>query len=146
VLTATDFPSLTSSCENGVLVRQTIRRFHCTERTSDAIGWLRESIDINPLPPALAYLASAYALQGDDLRARRTLSEFARRQPHETLATFGGRVLADHQILPGSRVFEGLRKAGLRETKANRDRCARECVAQRRMHYFPGQSGRRAAS
>jgi TolB-like protein/ribosome-associated translation inhibitor RaiA len=84
--------------------------------TSEAIGWLKESIDINPLPPALAYLASAYALQGDDLRARRILSEFARRRPHETLATFGRRVLADHQILPGSRVFEGLRKAGLRET------------------------------
>jgi TolB-like protein len=84
--------------------------------TSEAIGWLKESIDINPLPPALAYLASAYALRGDDLRARCTLSEFARRRPQETLATFGGRVLADHQILPGSRVFEGLRKAGLRET------------------------------
>jgi tetratricopeptide (TPR) repeat protein len=83
--------------------------------TIEAIGWLKESIDINPLPPALAYLASAYALQGDDLRARRTLREFARRRPHETLATFGRHVLADHQILRGSRVFEGLRKAGLRE-------------------------------
>jgi tetratricopeptide (TPR) repeat protein len=74
--------------------------------TSEAIGWLKESIGINPLPPALAYLASAYALQGYDLRARQTLSEFARRRPHETLATFGRRVLADHQILPGSRLRE----------------------------------------
>lgn len=83
--------------------------------TAEAIGWLKDSIDINPLPPTLAYLASAYALQGDDLRARRTLSEFVRWRPHETLATFSRRVFADHQIPPGSFVFEGLRKAGLRE-------------------------------
>jgi TolB-like protein len=82
---------------------------------TEAIGWLNEAIDINPLAPALAYLASAYALQGDNLRAHRLLGEFARKQPRETLTTFGRRVLADHQILPGSRVFEGLRKAGLRE-------------------------------
>lgn len=82
---------------------------------TEAISWLNEAIDINPLAPALAYLASAYALQGDDSRARHLLGEFVRKQPCETLTTFGRRVLADHQILPGSRVFEGLRKAGLRE-------------------------------
>jgi hypothetical protein len=49
------------------------------------------------------------------LRAHRLLGEFVRKQPRETLTTFGRRVLADHQIFPGSRVFEGLRKAGLRE-------------------------------
>ena len=82
---------------------------------TEAIGWLNESIGVNPLPPALAYLASAYALLGDDLQARSVLCDFTRWRPHETLTTFGRRLLADHQILPGSRVFEGLRKAGLRE-------------------------------
>ncbi|WP_298261914.1 winged helix-turn-helix domain-containing protein [Bradyrhizobium sp.] len=82
---------------------------------TEAIGWLNESIAVNPLPPALAYLASAYALLGDDVHARSALRDFTRCRPHETLTTFGRRLLADHQILPGSRVFEGLRKAGLRE-------------------------------
>ncbi len=80
-----------------------------------AIRWLNESIGLNPLPPALAYLAAAYALDGDEARARSALMEFKRRRPRETLRSFGRRTLADHQILPGSRVFEGLRKAGLRE-------------------------------
>ena len=82
---------------------------------AEAIGWLNESIGVNPLPPALAYLASAYALLGDEVHARSALRDFTRLRPHETLSTFGRRVLADHQILPGSRVFEGLRKVGLRE-------------------------------
>jgi adenylate cyclase len=79
-----------------------------------AIRWLNESIGLHPLPPALAYLAAAYALIGDDIGARSTLAEFGKMRPHETLRTFGHRVFADHQILPGSRVFEGLRRAGLR--------------------------------
>jgi adenylate cyclase len=82
---------------------------------AQAIRWLNESIGLNPLPPALAYLAAAYALNGDDARSRSALSEFRRMRPRETLRGFGRRTLADHQILPGSRVFEGLRKAGLRE-------------------------------
>ena len=82
---------------------------------TQAIRWLNESIGLNPLPPALAYLAAAYALNGDDMRARRALSEFRRMQPNETLQAFGQRVFADHRILPRSRVFEGLRKAGLRK-------------------------------
>lgn len=82
---------------------------------AEAIRFLNESIGLNPLPPALAYLASAHALNGDEARARSTLCEFMRAQPHETLGSFGRRLLADHQILPGSLVFEGLRKAGLRE-------------------------------
>jgi DNA-binding response OmpR family regulator/TolB-like protein len=82
---------------------------------AEAIRFLNESIGLNPLPPALAYLASAHALNGDDARARSTLCEFMRAQPHETLGSFGRRLLADHQIFPGSLVFEGLRKAGLRE-------------------------------
>jgi DNA-binding response OmpR family regulator/TolB-like protein len=82
---------------------------------TEAIKWLNESIGLNPLPPALAYLAAAYALNGDDARARNALREFRRKRPHETLSSFGRRLLADHQILAGSRVFEGLRKAGLRE-------------------------------
>jgi hypothetical protein len=64
--------------------------------------------------PALAYLAAAYGLIGTTPR-RAALREFRRRRPRGTLRTFGRRTLADHQILPGSRVFEGLRKAGLRE-------------------------------
>jgi DNA-binding response OmpR family regulator/TolB-like protein len=80
-----------------------------------AIRWLNESIGLNPLPPALAYLAAAYALSGDETRARHALGEFRRMRPRETLWGFKRRTLADHQILPGSRVFEGLRKAGLRE-------------------------------
>jgi adenylate cyclase len=83
--------------------------------TAEAIRWLNQSIGINPLPPALAYLASAYALEGDDRRASSVLNEFTRQRPHDTLRSFGQRLFADHQILPGSRVFEGLRKAGLRE-------------------------------
>jgi DNA-binding response OmpR family regulator/TolB-like protein len=82
---------------------------------TQAIRWLNESIGLNPLPPALAYLAAAYALNGDDMRARSALNEFRRMQPNETLQAFGQRVFADHWILPGSRVFEGLRKAGLRK-------------------------------
>jgi DNA-binding response OmpR family regulator/TolB-like protein len=82
---------------------------------AQAIRWLNESIGLNPLPPALAYLAAAYALSGDETRARNALGEFRRMQPRETLRGFKRRTLADHQILPGSRVFEGLRKAGLRE-------------------------------
>jgi DNA-binding response OmpR family regulator/TolB-like protein len=82
---------------------------------AQAIRWLNESIGLNPLPPALAYLAAAYALSGDETRARNALAEFRRMQPRETLRGFKRRTLADHQILPGSRVFEGLRKAGLRE-------------------------------
>ncbi len=82
---------------------------------AQAIRWLNESIGLNPLPPALAYLAAAYALGGDETRARNALGEFRRMQPRETLGGFKRRTLADHQILPGSRVFEGLRKAGLRE-------------------------------
>lgn len=81
----------------------------------EAVKWPNESIGLNPLPPALAYLAAAYALNGDDARARSTLREFSRKRPHETLASFRRRLLADHQIVPGSRIFEGLRKAGLRE-------------------------------
>jgi adenylate cyclase len=80
-----------------------------------AIRWLNESIGLHPLPPALAYLAAAYALIGDDGRARSALCEFGRVCPCETLRTFEQRVFADHQILPGSRVFEGLRKAGLQQ-------------------------------
>ena len=83
--------------------------------TAKAIRWLNESIGLHPLPPALAYLAAAYALIGDDMWARSTLGEFARMQPRETLRAFERRIFADHQILPGSPVFEGLRKAGLKE-------------------------------
>jgi hypothetical protein len=54
-------------------------------------------------------------MNGDDARARSALMEFKRLRPRETLQSFGRRTLADHQILPSSRVFEGLRKAGLRE-------------------------------
>jgi tetratricopeptide (TPR) repeat protein len=46
-----------------------------------AIRWLNESIGLNPLPPALAYLAAAYALDGDEARARSALMEFKRRGP-----------------------------------------------------------------
>jgi hypothetical protein len=67
------------------------------------------------LLPTVAYLAAAYAMNGDDARARSALMEFKRLRPRETLQSFGRRTLADHQILPSSRVFEGLRKAGLRE-------------------------------
>jgi adenylate cyclase len=80
-----------------------------------AIRWLNESIGLHPLPPALAYLAAVYALIGDDRRAQSALFEFARMQPRETLQAFARRIFADHQILPGSRVFEGLRRAGLKE-------------------------------
>ena len=80
-----------------------------------AIRWLNKLIGQHPLPPALAYLAAAYALIGDEIRVRSALREFARMQPRETLWAFARRTLADHQILPGTRVFEGLRKAGLRE-------------------------------
>jgi tetratricopeptide (TPR) repeat protein len=83
-------------------------------KNAEAIRLLNESIGLHPLPPALAYLAAAYALSGDDARARSTLCEFRRVRPRETLREFGRRTLADHQILSGSRVFEGLRKAGLR--------------------------------
>ena len=82
---------------------------------AQAIRWLNELIGQHPLPPALAYLAAAYALIGDEIRARSALREFVRMQPRETLWAFARRTLADHQILPGTRVFEGLRKAGLRE-------------------------------
>lgn len=82
---------------------------------TQAIRWLNESIGLHPLPPALAYLAAAYALDGDDGRARSALCEFRRMRPHETLGAFGHRTLADHQILPGSRVFAGLQRAGLPE-------------------------------
>jgi TolB-like protein/Tfp pilus assembly protein PilF len=84
-------------------------------KDASAICWLNESIGLNPTPPALAYLAAAYGLIGDDAQARAALREFRRRRPRETLRTFGCRTLADHQILPGSRMFDGLRKAGLRE-------------------------------
>jgi DNA-binding response OmpR family regulator/TolB-like protein len=80
-----------------------------------AIRWLNEAIGLNPLLPTVAYLAAAYALNGDDARATSALMEFKRLRPRETLQSFGRRTLADRQILPGSRVFEGLRKAGLRE-------------------------------
>jgi tetratricopeptide (TPR) repeat protein len=80
-----------------------------------AIRWLNEAIGLNPLLPTAAYLAAAYALNGDDARATSALMEFKRLRPRETLQSFGRRTLADRQILPGSRIFEGLRKAGLRE-------------------------------
>jgi TolB-like protein/Tfp pilus assembly protein PilF len=82
---------------------------------AQAIRWLNQSIGLHPLPPALAYLAAAYAIEGDDAQARNALYEFRRMRPRETLRAFGRRTLADHRILPGSRVFEGLRKAGLPE-------------------------------
>jgi hypothetical protein len=53
-----------------------------------AIRWLNESIGLNPLPPALAYLAAAYALSGDETRARHALGEFRRMPPRETLWGF----------------------------------------------------------
>ncbi len=48
-----------------------------------AIRWLNELIGLNPLPQALAYLAAAYALSGDETQARRALSEFRRMRPRE---------------------------------------------------------------
>ena len=84
-------------------------------QSEKAIRWLNELIGLHPLAPALAYLAAAYALIGDDVQAQSTLAEFVRIRPRETLRTFGQRVFADHQILPGTRVFEGLRRAGLRQ-------------------------------
>jgi TolB-like protein len=83
--------------------------------TAPAIRLLSESVGLNPLPPALAYLAAAHAWNGDEGQSRHALHEFRRLRPHETLRTFGKRLLADHQVIPGSRLFEGLRMAGLPE-------------------------------
>jgi hypothetical protein len=76
---------------------------------------LNGSVGLNPLSPALAYLAAAHAWNGDKGQARSALYEFRRMRPCETLRTFGERLLADHQVIPGSRLFEGLRMAGLPE-------------------------------
>ena len=83
--------------------------------TAPAIRLLNESVGLNPLSPALAYLAAAHAWNGDEGQARSALYEFRRIRPCETLRTFGERLLADHQVIPGSRLFEGLRMAGLPE-------------------------------
>jgi tetratricopeptide (TPR) repeat protein len=83
--------------------------------TAPAIRLLNESVGLNPLSPALAYLAAAHAWNGDKGQARSALYEFRRMRPYETLRTFGERLLADHLVIPGSRLFEGLRMAGLPE-------------------------------
>ncbi len=83
--------------------------------TAPAIRLLNESVGLNPLSPALAYLAAAHAWNGDEGQARHALCEFRRMRPRETLRSFGERLLADHQVIPGSRLFEGLRMAGLPE-------------------------------
>jgi hypothetical protein len=83
--------------------------------TAPAIRLLNESVGLNPLSPALAYLAGTHAWNGDEEQARSALYEFRLMRPNETLRTFGERLLADHQVIPGSRLFEGLRMAGLPE-------------------------------
>jgi DNA-binding response OmpR family regulator/TolB-like protein len=81
---------------------------------AEAIRWLTESAALNPMPPTLAYLAAAYALEGDDQRAQSALREFRRKHPRETLRAFGESTLADSPTLPGSRVLNRLRRMGLR--------------------------------
>jgi DNA-binding response OmpR family regulator/TolB-like protein len=76
---------------------------------------LNESIGLNPLPPALACLAAAFALIGDDEQARSILGDFRRTWPQETLQTYAMRSLANRHVFPRSRVYEGLRRAGLPE-------------------------------
>ncbi len=74
---------------------------------------LNELIGLNPLPPAVATLAAAYALTGEEAQARRVFAGFARQWPYEALHNFSMRIFVDRRIFPRSRIYAGLRKAGL---------------------------------
>jgi len=80
--------------------------------SAEGIRLPNESIGLNPLPPAVATLAAAYALTGEEAQARRVFSDFTRQWTYETLHNFSMRIFADRRIFPRSRIYAGLRKAG----------------------------------
>ena len=82
---------------------------------AQAICLLNKSIGLNPLPPALAYLAAAYALAGDQAQARNAVGDFTRKWPKETMQTFTMRTQVNRQKFAHSQVYAGLRTAGLPE-------------------------------
>ncbi len=84
-----------------------------------AIGWLRKSLEIDPeLGYTYAYLAMAYALKGEDAKARDTAADLRRVDPKQTLSAYR----KESAIRPAewrewfeSKLVPAWRKAGLPE-------------------------------
>jgi TolB-like protein/DNA-binding winged helix-turn-helix (wHTH) protein/Flp pilus assembly protein TadD len=90
-------------------------------RTDQAIIWLERTRDANPAQPSLhAWLASAYALNGEAERAATELDE-ARRTSSDDRYSSIARLNASGSLTPKARAllettfFAGLRKAGMPE-------------------------------
>jgi predicted Zn-dependent protease len=91
-------------------------------RTSEAILWIEKARDANPgAAGPHAWLASAYALEGETERAATELAE-ARRlsgdRRYSSIAQFKGTIsfgVPKNNALAETTFFAGLRKAGLPE-------------------------------
>ena len=88
--------------------------------TDEALTWLEKANEENPrLPVVHAYLAAAYALKGETVRARAALAEAQRLSPlYASLASVEKSNWFDEpkiRALAEGTYFAGLRKAGLPE-------------------------------
>ena len=89
-------------------------------RVDEAIAWFENSRRANPaLPYVHAYLASAYALKGENERAAAELAETWRLSPDGRYSSIAGLKAAEYfgsrevQALVEATYFAGLRKAGI---------------------------------
>jgi predicted Zn-dependent protease len=91
-------------------------------RVDEAIAWFEDARRANPaLPYVHAYLASAYALKGENERAAAELAETWRVSPDGRYSSIAGLKAAEYfgsrevQDLAEATYFAGLRKAGIPE-------------------------------
>jgi hypothetical protein len=87
-------------------------------RDEEAVGWLSQSIDLNPnIPVPYFVLAAAQAHLGRLQEAREAVRAGLELSPGFTIARMRSSAASDHPVyLAGrERVYDGLRKAGLPE-------------------------------
>ena len=87
-------------------------------RDEEAVGWLSQSIDLNPnVPVPYFFLAAALAHLGRLQEAREAVRAGLELNPGFTIARFRSSTFSDNPVyLAGrERMYEGLRKAGVPE-------------------------------
>ena len=111
-------PPICSHPADVILINMGYAHFQLDDNDA-AIGWLLQALQTNPRSPiAHAYLAMAYALKGDDARARETAADLYRIDPSFKLTSYrktyksppaGYKERWEKKLLPAAR------KAGLPE-------------------------------